>query len=93
MIFLKKRQTDFLQLDECFNLQAKERTEDVIDKMDVSEVLKKLTPAQREAIYLYYLKDLSVAKIAEILERPENTVKSDLHRGREQMRQFLEPSI
>ena len=91
--YLKKRQTDYLQLDECFNLQARERTEDVVDKMDVAEVLKKLTPAQREAIYLYYLKDLSIAKIAEILERPENTVKSDLHRGREQMKQYLEPSI
>jgi RNA polymerase sigma-70 factor (ECF subfamily) len=61
--------------------------------MEVMEVLKRLTPAQREAVYLFYLKDLTVAKIAEILDRPENTVKSDLHRGREQMRQYLEPSM
>ncbi len=89
---LKKRQ-DYTQLEECFTLQAKGLTEDVIDRMEVMEVLKRLTPAQREAVYLFYLKDLTVAKIAEILDRPENTVKSDLHRGREQMRQYLEPSM
>ncbi len=88
---LKKRQ-DYTQLEECFTLQAKGLTEDVIDRMEVMEVLKRLTPAQREAVYLFYLKDLTVAKIAEILDRPENTVKSDLHRGREQMKVLLQPS-
>ena len=90
--FLTKRQ-DYVQLEECFTLQARGLTEDVVDRLDVIDVLKQLTPAQREAVYLYYLKDLTVAKIAEILERPENTVKSDLHRGREQMRQILGPSM
>ncbi len=88
--FLKKRQ-DYRLLEDCYDLEAKERTEDVADREDVIEALKKLSPAQREAVYLYYMKDLTVAKIAEILNRPENTIKSDLHRGREQMREYLAP--
>jgi RNA polymerase sigma-70 factor (ECF subfamily) len=41
-----------------------------------------LGPRQRAAVVLHYVDDLSVVEIAEVLQVPEGTVKSDLSRGR-----------
>jgi RNA polymerase sigma-70 factor (ECF subfamily) len=48
----------------------------------VVSALRSLPAAQREAIALHYLLDMPVAAVARELGRPENTVKSDLSRGR-----------
>jgi RNA polymerase sigma-70 factor (ECF subfamily) len=46
--------------------------------------------SQRVVIILYYLNDLSLQEIAEILGVPVGTVKSRLHYGREGLRRQLE---
>lgn len=43
----------------------------------------------REVLVLYYYQDLSTAEIARVLELPENTVKTRLHRARQQLRDVL----
>ena len=41
-------------------------------------------------IKLYYLDDLSVKEISQILNRKENTIKTQLSRARETLRTVLE---
>ena len=45
---------------------------------------------QRVVVVLYYLNELSLQEIADILECPTGTVKSRLHYGRENLRKVLE---
>ena len=46
--------------------------------------------SQRVVIVLYYLNDLSLQEIGDILGVPVGTVKSRLHYGRENLRRQLE---
>lgn len=50
---------------------------------DLVELLKSLTPRQREVVALYYLEDLSIRDIATILRLSEGGVKHALHRARQ----------
>ncbi|BDG61099.1 RNA polymerase subunit sigma [Caldinitratiruptor microaerophilus] len=43
----------------------------------------------REVLVLYYYQDLSTGDIARVLDLPENTVKTRLHRARQQLRDAL----
>lgn len=52
------------------------------------EILK-LKPHYREVIVLYYYEDYSVNEIASILDVSENTVKTRLKRGRDQLKKRL----
>ena len=44
----------------------------------------------RSCLYLFYYEDYSIREIAQILELPENTVKTNLRRGREALKRKLE---
>lgn len=46
------------------------------------KAVRALPKRQSQAIALYYLEDLSVAEIAEILDCAQGTVKAHLHKGR-----------
>jgi RNA polymerase sigma-70 factor (ECF subfamily) len=46
--------------------------------------------AQRTVIVLYYVNDLSLKEIADILDIPDGTVKSRLHYGRRALRELLQ---
>jgi RNA polymerase sigma-70 factor, ECF subfamily len=48
----------------------------------VSQAISSLILPQRLVVVLYYLNDLSIQEISEILDVPEGTVKSRLHYGR-----------
>jgi len=58
--------------------------------VDLRNALEGLKEDYREVICLYHLDGLSVKRIAEIVEKPENTVKSLLKRGRELLKKSLE---
>ena len=60
---------------------------------DLRSALKRLRPEYREVICLFYLQDLSVKMIAEVLGRNESTVKTQLSRAREQLKVFLEEPV
>jgi len=55
----------------------------------VQHAVKKLPFSQRVVIVLYYLNDLSIEEIADILEVPVGTVKSRLHYGRLALKKSL----
>ena len=46
--------------------------------------------SQRVVIVLYYLNNLNLQEIADILNCPVGTVKSRLHYGRENLRELLD---
>ena len=54
------------------------------------EAIGKLPEKQREVVCLFYLQDLPVRQIAEMLDMNENTVKVTLSRAREKLRTYLE---
>lgn len=61
------------------------------DKSDIelAELIFKLPVKQRNVIYLYYYEEYSVKEISQMTGIKENTVKSHLRRGREQLREYL----
>jgi RNA polymerase sigma-70 factor (ECF subfamily) len=58
----------------------------------VQQAIDTLSPGHKIVIVLYYLSELSLKEIAEILEIPEGTVKSRLYYGRENLRRRLSSS-
>ena len=57
--------------------------------IEVAECLAALPEAQREVITLYYLQEKSVNDVAKLLDLPEGTVKSHLHRARRALAAML----
>ncbi|MDN5862839.1 MAG: helix-turn-helix domain-containing protein, partial [Salinisphaera sp.] len=55
--------------------------------------LNELTPAQRQAIALNFLEGLSHQEIAERLDTPLGTVKSNIRRGLLRLRQLLDGGV
>ena len=58
--------------------------------MDLHKAIEGLRPEYREVIKLYYLDDLPVKTIAQILNKNENTIKTQLARARDTLRANLE---
>lgn len=61
-------------------------------RIEVTEGLRKLPHRQRTALVLYYVVDLPVSEIAQVMGVTEGTVKSHLFHGRTAMREPLEVS-
>jgi RNA polymerase sigma-70 factor (ECF subfamily) len=55
----------------------------------IQGAIAKLSLPQRVVVVMYYINDLSLHEIAEILEIPEGTVKSRLHYGRNALKNHL----
>lgn len=56
----------------------------------VRGAVSKLPPKYRTAVHLFYYEELSVAEIAAFTGQKEGTVKSQLHRAREMLKELLE---
>ena len=59
------------------------------DAEQVHHALDRIPLPQREALTLYFLRDLSLDEIAELLSVPVGTVKSRMHYGKQALRQLL----
>lgn len=59
------------------------------EKGDVYYAVLELPQKYRAVIHLFYYEDLSVAQISKYLKIKESTVKSQLHRGREMLKEKL----
>lgn len=60
------------------------------EAMRLADALKSLPPIRKAAVVLRYYEDLPEAEIARILDRPLNTVKSDIRRGLQALRPLLQ---
>jgi RNA polymerase sigma-70 factor, ECF subfamily len=58
-------------------------------RLAVSDGMCRLSPAQREALFLVYYRGFSYEEAAYALEVPVGTVKSRVHAGRTQLREVL----
>ena len=77
----KLRQTD--ELNEELTAEGRE------DLSFVWDAVRQLPVQYREAVHLFYYEGLSTRQIASVLDRSEATIRSDLHRGREQLKRIL----
>lgn len=68
---------------------SEELTFDTEEKGDVYYAVLELPAKYRTVIHLFYYEDLSVAQIAAYLGMKESTVKSQLHRARELLKNKL----
>jgi RNA polymerase sigma factor (sigma-70 family) len=59
------------------------------DTLDVERALERLPVRQRAVFDLHYKKGLTHSEIAEALELPLGTIKSDLVRGQEKLKEWL----
>ena len=59
------------------------------EKLDLLQALEQLDEKYKAVILLKYYRDLTVRDIAAILECPEGTVKTYLHRGLQQLKTYL----
>ena len=60
---------------------------------EVLAAVRKLRPAYRDVIYLFYYEEYSVREIAQMLGKRENTISAWLHRARNQLKEVLEHEI
>ena len=79
--YLARHRTD--ELSEELAAEGRE------DLSFVWDAVKGLPRHCREAIHLFYYEGCSTGEIARILGRNESTVRSDLHRGRQQLQTIL----
>lgn len=56
----------------------------------LQECLARLPDAQRSVITLFYLEEKNVRDVAKLLDLPEGTVKSHLHRARRALAEMME---
>ena len=59
------------------------------DKEIIYQAVKELPEKYRTVIHLFYYEELSIVEIAEILNKNTNTIKSQLSRGRELLKEKL----
>ena len=59
------------------------------DAEEVQQALLMLRPEYRQCFVLFYQQELSVEEVAEILDRPEGTIKIWLHRARKEIAEYF----
>jgi RNA polymerase sigma-70 factor (ECF subfamily) len=64
---------------------------DAIDaSMTVQEAMTRLSDNERVAVTLFYIEDQPLKQVAKIMQLPEGSVKSLIHRAKGKMRQFID---
>ena len=64
---------------------------DAIDaSMTVQEALTRLNNNERVAITLFYIEDQPLKQVSKIMQMPEGSVKSLIHRAKGKMKQFID---
>jgi RNA polymerase sigma-70 factor (sigma-E family) len=73
---------------------------DIVDRGDrveealrVAAALSVLSPIRRAVVLLRYYEDMKESEIAQVLDRPLNTIKSDLRRALERLRPMLDDDV
>ncbi|TVX99672.1 sigma-70 family RNA polymerase sigma factor [Cohnella terricola] len=69
--------------------RAPEPQGDTDDKLELEEAIGKLEPRYRHVIILKYYQDMTLTEIARLLEKPEGTIKTWLHKALAQLRQQI----
>lgn len=86
---LSKNRIAYNRVRACDELQEQLVLEEREDLSFVWEAVRDLPERYREVVHLFYQEGYPTAEIARILGRKEATVRSDLHRGREKLKDIL----
>lgn len=86
---LSKNRIRYNKLRETDELNDELIAEEREDLSFVWEAVKSLPVKYREVIHLFYHEGYQTAQIAKVLGRNESTVRSDLRRGREKLKEVL----
>ncbi|MGQ8364731.1 RNA polymerase sigma factor [Glaciecola sp. 1036] len=63
-------------------------TPDMVNLLALAPMIASLPEDEKDVVELFYLNDLSLLEVALVLEVPEGTVKSRLHRARTKLRKL-----
>ena len=89
--FLIKKRSDVELRDDMFeDVRTDSSNVSREELMDLRDGLKKLKEEYREIIELYYINGFNTKEISVMLQKSENTVKSQLLRGRQKLRELIE---
>lgn len=86
---LSKNKIKYNQIRETDELMEELIGEEKEDLSFVWDAVKQLPDKYRETIHLFYYENYSTKEIAEILNANESTVRSNLKRGREHLKEIL----
>lgn len=86
---LSKNRLSYNQIRRADPLSEELSAQSCGDLSFVWEAVKALPVNRREVIHLYYQEGYSTGEIAKILRRKESTIRSDLRRGREELKAVL----
>ena len=59
-------------------------------QLTVKAAMRSLSDVERTAVTLFYIEDLPIKKIANIMQMPDGTVKSHLYRAKERMSKVIQ---
>ena len=82
------RRKEDVELDEVM-ASSSDASEHVIQRTDLANALKRLTPEMRAVVELTYFNGYIYTEIAQILECPVGTVKTRMMAARKHLRKFL----
>ena len=72
--------------------RAPDRLEDEIERQELREAVRRLSPGFREVVLLHYFQGLGIAEISRMLNLPEGTISSRLSRARKKLEEMLKES-
>jgi len=86
---LSKNRIDYNRIRQTDELEENLVMEEKEDLSFVWDAVKKLPSKYREVIHLFYHEGYQTKEISKILNRNESSVRSDLKRGREKLKEVL----
>ncbi|WP_242829666.1 RNA polymerase sigma factor [Butyrivibrio sp. MB2005] len=86
---LSKNKIDYINIRKADELSEELVAENKEDLGFIWDAVKQLPDKYREVIHLFYEEGYQAKDIAKILKRNESTVRSDLNRGRQQLKNIL----
>lgn len=85
---LLHRRTEAEETDLPLLFDKDERMAEMVSdsRLDLHQAMGRLRPKYRHVLVLKYYQDMTLAEIANVLDKPEGTVKTWLHQGLKQLR-------
>ncbi len=87
---LLRKRKNVLMDESILNTYPVETKQDIEGRLDLLNAITTLNHNYQTVIILFYYHDLTIHEIAEIMEKPENTVKTYLRRAKLELREQLE---
>ena len=87
---LKHEHSDLTAIQESIPQKRRaDSPENLEVKLDLNNALLRLNRRYRDALQLFYFQNLSIREISDRLNQPEGTVKTNLRRGKAELKEIL----